>query len=130
MLKILLSLPPIISMAHVFIAGTLFLFDVNYAGNLILLFSLPITLVIFIHIYIAIVDNSMPKSEHLGYALVHIPFSMVLSFLALLLFIPKNNDQVDAHVHRHSKALFHCVDKSEAGCLNSLYQRESSQHTK
>jgi hypothetical protein len=116
-------------MAHVFLAGILFLFSVKYSGNLIVLFGLPITLVISIHIYVAIVDKSMSKSEHLGYALVHIPFSMILSFLALLLFIPKDNEQVEVDLHRHSKALFHCVDKSKAVCLNNLYQRTSSQQT-
>ncbi len=126
MLKILLSLPPILSMAHVFLAVILYLLGVGYSGNLTLLFGLPVTLVIFIHIYIAITDNSMTKSEHLGYALIHIPFSMALSFLALLFFIPKDNKQVDVHVHGHSKELFHCVGKvSKANCINSLYQRDS-----
>jgi len=128
MLKILLALPPIISMAHIFFTVSLFLFGFKYSGNLTILFGLPVTLVILIHIYIAIVDNSMSKSEHLAYALVHIPFSMALSFLALLFFIPKGNKQVDVHVHSHSKTLFHCVDKSsEAGCINNLYQRAISQ---
>lgn len=88
MLKILLALPPIISIAHVFLAIILFLFNIEYTGNLFILFFLPITLVTLIHIYIALVDNSLSKSEHIGYALVHIPFSIIFSLLALLLFIP------------------------------------------
>ena len=125
----MLALPPIISMAHIFLAIILFLLDVKYYGNLLILFGLPVVVVIFIHIYIAIVDDSMSKNEHVGYALIHIPCSITFSFLALLLFIPKDNQQGDVHVNSHSEALFHCVDQNEAGCLNNLYQRNNSKLT-
>jgi hypothetical protein len=122
MLKILLAIPPIISMAHVFIAIFLFLVGFKYSGNLLILFGLPVTLVIFIHIYLAISDNSMTKSEHLGYALVHIPFSIVFSFLSLLLFIP-NNEKIDI-VIENQDTLLQCIDKKEVGCLNNfIYTR-------
>lgn len=116
MLKILLALPPIISIAHVFLAIILFLLNIEYTGNLFILFFLPITLVTFIHIYIAVVDNSLSKSEHIGYALVHIPFSITFSLLALLLFIPKSNGMSDS-----TTSLLQCVNKSEAECLNNFY---------
>jgi hypothetical protein len=116
MLKILLALPPIISIAHVFLAIILFLLNIEYTGNLFILFFLPITLVTFIHIYIAIVDNSLSKSEHIGYALVHIPFSITFSLLALLLFIPKGSGMSDS-----TTSLLQCVNQSEAECLNNFY---------
>jgi hypothetical protein len=123
----MLALPPIISMAHVFLAIILFLLEVNYKGDVLILFALPIVMVIFIHLYIAIVDSSMSKNEHIGYALIHIPFSITFSFLALLLFIPKDNQQGDVQENNHSGALFHCANKHDAGCLNNLYQRNGSQ---
>ncbi|PKH87498.1 hypothetical protein [Colwellia sp. Bg11-28] len=124
MLKILLILPPVISMAHVFLSIILYLFDIQYSGNLLILFSLPIIVVTSIHIYIAIFDYSLSKSEHIGYALVHIPFSITFSFLALLFFIPKDNGQVDAS--RKSKdTLLQCVDIREAECVKNLYQRKN-----
>lgn len=116
MLKILLALPPIISIGHIFLAITLFLFEIKYSGSLLLLFSLPIILVTFIHIYIAIVDNSISKSEHIGYALVHIPFSITFSLLALLFFIPEGNG-----LNNSKSTLLQCVDKSESECLNKFY---------
>ncbi len=116
MLKILLAIPPIISMAHVFIAILLFLLGIKYSGNLLILFGLPVSIVIFIHIYLAIADNSMTKSEHLGYALVHIPFSIVFSFLSLLLFIP-NNETIDMD-KKNQDGLLQCIDKKEVGCLS------------
>lgn len=125
MLKILLILPPVISMVHVFLAILLYLFDIQYSGNLLVLFSLPIIVVTSIHIYIAIVDNSMSKNEHIGYALVHIPFSITFSFLALLFFIPKDNGQVDASINAKD-TLIQCVDIREAECLKNFYQRTSS----
>lgn len=116
MLKILLALPPIISIAHVFLAIILFLFNIEYTGNLFILFFLPITLVTLIHIYIALVNNSLSKSEHIGYALVHIPFSITFSLLALLLFIPKGNGESNSTI-----PLVQCGDKSEAECLKNFY---------
>jgi hypothetical protein len=116
MLKILLALPPIISIAHICLAIIFFLFNIEYAGSLFILFFLPVTLVTLIHIYIAVVDNSLAKSEHIGYALVHIPFSITFSLLALLLFIPQDNGGSHA-----TKPLLQCVDKSEAECLNNFY---------
>jgi hypothetical protein len=116
MLKILLALPPIISIAHICLAILFFLFNIEYAGSLFILFFLPVTLVTLIHIYIAVVDNSLAKSEHIGYALVHIPFSITFSLLALLLFIPKDNGGSHA-----TKPLLQCVNKSETECINNFY---------
>ncbi|AAZ28260.1 hypothetical protein CPS_2503 [Colwellia psychrerythraea 34H] len=125
MLNILLILPPVISMAHVFLSIILYLFDIQYSGNLLILFSLPIIVVTSIHIYIAIFDYSLSKSEHIGYALIHIPFSITFSFLALLFFIPKDNGQVDAS-SKFKDTLLQCVDIREAECLKNLYLRKNS----
>lgn len=124
MLKILLILPPVISMAHVFLAIILYLVGIPYSGNLLILFSLPIIVVITIHIYIAMVDHSMSKNEHIGYALVHIPFSITFSFLALLFFIPKDNVKSDAVTHA-KETLLQCEDRRETECLKRFYQRTS-----
>lgn len=121
MLKVLLAIPPIISVTHVFLAILLFSLNIKYSGSLLLLFALPVVLVVLIHIYIAITNSSMTKSEHLGYALVHIPFSISFSFLALLLFIP-NNEYTD--VEGNSKnTLLMCAGKSDIECLNNFSSR-------
>ncbi len=90
---------------------------------MLLLFSVPVTLVFFIHIYIAITDNSMTKSEHLGYALIHIPFSMVFSFFAVLFFIPNETKAID--INDVSKdTLLLCSNKKEIECINSFLSKK------
>ncbi|SHH71724.1 hypothetical protein [Ferrimonas marina] len=116
MIKTLLALPPIISMTHVLLAVLLHFLEVEYTGNLLLLFCAPVALVILIHLYVAIFDKSMTRSEHLGYTLTHIPFSFTFSFLSILFLIP----ETEAEVVEAEPTLVLCEDKSGGQCLNSF----------
>lgn len=117
MLKILFKLPPFISMAHVLIFTTMFFFDVKYQGSLLILFLSPIILTIFVHVIVIFIDAEITLSERIGYALVHIPFSITLSFFTMLFFIPTEDGPPSI-----KNTLSQCVDIDEIKCLNSFYQ--------
>jgi hypothetical protein len=118
MVKIFLALPPIISIFHVLISLALYYLGIQFQGNIFLFIGLPIVLVLVIHVIIVFIDKSMGVTERIGYALIHIPFSLVFSVSSLLILTLNNADDTKA-----KSTLTQCEDKSKVQCINSLYQR-------
>lgn len=118
MVKIFLALPPIISIIHVFISLAIYYFDIKFQGNIFLFVGLPILFVLVIHIIIVFIDKSMGVTERIGYALIHIPFSLVFSMSSLLIL---NLSSIDANEAKST--LNQCEGKSKVQCMNSFYQR-------
>ncbi|GAA5186125.1 hypothetical protein [Ferrimonas gelatinilytica] len=120
MLKLLLALPPLISMVHIFAAILLHFIGIEYSGSLLLLFTLPVAATVLIHIYVAIFDHSMTKSEHLGYALTHIPFSLTFSFLSILFFLPDTTPDASSSAAPVAPAALICKPPTDPQCLSRL----------
>ena len=124
MTKLLLSLPPIISLLHAITSVLLFYFDLNNIESLMIVFITPITIVTLIHIYVAVWDSTVSKHEHIGYALVHIPLSILISFLALLFLLPEQPVELKKNASP-SMNITQCTNKTNKECLNLFYKKDS-----
>jgi hypothetical protein len=102
---------------HVLISLLLYYLGIQFQGNIFLFIGFPILFVFVIHIIIVFIDKSMGVTERVGYALIHIPFSLVFSMSSLLIL---NLNNIDANETKST--LTQCVGKSEIQCINSLYQ--------